>query len=61
VASEETVARLVGASSWRRSRVGRSLVVHGCIEHFRDGVVMRREDLDGLPGTAARFVIVPDR
>jgi hypothetical protein len=35
-------------------------LIRGCIEHFGDRLVVRREDLSGPPGTAARFVIAPD-
>jgi hypothetical protein len=36
-------------------------LIRGCIEHFGDGASVRREDLAGAPGTAARFVLVPAR
>jgi hypothetical protein len=36
-------------------------LIRGCIEHFGDPVRLVREDLPGAPGTAARFVIRPER
>jgi hypothetical protein len=35
-------------------------LIRGCIEHFGDPVRLVREDLPGQPGTAARFVLVPE-
>jgi hypothetical protein len=36
-------------------------LIRGCIEHFGDPVRLLREDLPGQLGTAARFVLVPER
>jgi Haem-NO-binding len=36
-------------------------LIQGCIEHFDDPVRVVREDLPGAPGTAARFVVIPER
>jgi len=32
-------------------------LLHGCIEYWRESVRVDREDLDGLPGTHARFTL----
>jgi hypothetical protein len=36
-------------------------LIRGSIEHFGDPVRIVREDLPGTPGTAARFVVIPER
>jgi Haem-NO-binding len=36
-------------------------LIRGSIEHFGDPVRILREDLPGIPGTAARFVVIPER
>jgi hypothetical protein len=50
--------------SYRSSRPLADLaegLIQGCIEHFDDPVRVVREDLPGAPGTAARFVVIPER
>lgn len=32
-------------------------LINGCIKHFGGGLTLQREDLDGTPGTACRFII----
>jgi len=36
-------------------------LIRGCIEHFDDPVRVERVDLPGVPGTAARFVVIRER
>jgi hypothetical protein len=36
-------------------------LIRGCIDHFGDPIHVVREDLPGAPGTAARFVLTPER
>ena len=36
-------------------------LIRGSIEHFGDLVRIVREDLPGMTGTAARFVVIPER
>jgi Haem-NO-binding len=52
------------AMSYRSTRPLADLaegLILGCIEHFGDQVRVAREDLPGAPGTAARFVVTPER
>ncbi len=36
-------------------------LIRGCIEHFGDRVRIARDDLPGPPGTAARFLLIPEQ